>query len=184
MANNLYFRKELTSEMIDENSLVHHVITKYEIRNNDFTNIMNTLTLLMNTGTKGKGKLAISFYGYDDTPKDVYEINEIRKYTQLLFKKCPSIFYFLTNIDYTRTVIFLCLCESESIKRTSPINVQGVPSESTIRKIIDGILDYGEKVNENSSVISNLLDEIFCPLNNPQDFLKILYSLCYSQNLS
>jgi hypothetical protein len=78
-----------------------------------------------------------------------------------LFKKCPSLFYFLTNIDYTRTIIFLCLCNTHCVRGGSLVNVQAVPSESLIREIIDGVLDYGEKVNDSKEELSKLLDKIF-----------------------
>lgn len=158
---NEFFVSSVTPEMIDGESCIGHIITEHEVERNDFTNIMKTLKVFMNAGKKGKDSLCISFYGYEDNPCEVYEILEIRNYVKLLFKKCPSLFYFLSGMDYTRNNIFLCLCDLQSIKRTSSINVQAIPSESLIREIIDGVLDYGEKVNDSNEELSKLLDEIF-----------------------
>jgi len=160
----------ITPNHILESDGIHHVISKEEVQSMNFKRIRRTLKAFEDAKKQGKKKLMISFMGYMNTPNEVYEIREIRKYAEKLFNEFPHIFYFLSDADGSRSVFFLCLCEEKSIKRTSPLNVTAVSSEYTNRKIIDGILNYGTKIGESKADLWKVIDEVLSPKSNIELF--------------
>jgi hypothetical protein len=57
-----------------------------------------------------RGKIALSFSGYDDDPRDVWDISEIRRYVAALDANFPYWFYFAHLGNPTLQVLCLCLC--------------------------------------------------------------------------
>jgi hypothetical protein len=107
---------KITPKDIIKSDFIHHIVIRDEVENMDFRRIKETLKAFEETGKQGKNKLMITFMGYIDTPKEVYEINEIRKYVESLFNEFPHIFYFLTDADGTSTLFLLCLCEEKALR--------------------------------------------------------------------
>lgn len=144
-------------EAIQDNNIIHWVITKEDIKNNNYSKILKLLKILSDEGIRSRGKLGISFYGYDNNPKDVYEINEIRNYVKKLFNKYPYIFYFLTNYDNSLTVIFLCIYDRNDFYRTSPTNIALRHNKDKMNEIIRYIFSYCERINETPAYAQKLI---------------------------
>jgi hypothetical protein len=64
---------------------------------------------------KFKNQVTIGFDGYDDEPKEVFEINEVRNYIQHLTTKFPYWFYFLSLDDHSLWMTMLILCKFEKV---------------------------------------------------------------------
>lgn len=60
---------------------------------------------------KGRGKTAISFSGYDNDPRELYEIPEVRKYISTLDNAFPYLFYFCSLSYPTLRVFAMCTCK-------------------------------------------------------------------------
>jgi hypothetical protein len=58
----------------------------------------------------GRGRITLFFAGYDDDPRDVYDIPEIRRYAKALDDQFPYWFYFADPHCSTLKVLTLCLC--------------------------------------------------------------------------
>lgn len=59
---------------------------------------------------KSKNKLTLGIDGYDDDPREVYEIQEIRDYIQAITVKFPYWFYFCSTKDHSLWIILLAHC--------------------------------------------------------------------------
>jgi hypothetical protein len=57
-----------------------------------------------------RGRLDIGFAGYDEDPREVHEIEEIRNFLRILDRKFPFWFYFANLYSGTLVVILLSLC--------------------------------------------------------------------------
>jgi hypothetical protein len=57
-----------------------------------------------------RGKIALSFDGYENDPRDVWYIPEVRRYVAALDAAFPYWFYFLNLEMPTLKVLCLCLC--------------------------------------------------------------------------
>jgi len=77
----------------------------------DFT-ISGLEKLLVDEETirKSKNKLTVGFDGYDDDPRELYEIDEVRDYIQSITVKFPYWFYFCSTRDHSLWIILLAHC--------------------------------------------------------------------------
>jgi hypothetical protein len=57
-----------------------------------------------------RGRLDLGFHGYDDDSRELYEIDEVRRFVAELDKKFPFWLYFLNLYSGTLALIHLCLC--------------------------------------------------------------------------
>ena len=64
-----------------------------------------------------RGRVDLSFYGYSNDPRELYEIPEVRRFCEKLDEAFPYWFYFLSTEGVTLEVIASCLC---SVTRLAP----------------------------------------------------------------
>ena len=86
-------------EDVEKVSLIFYSVSKREVDNKDFSRIRKSLEILKETGKKAKGKMVLSFSGYDDDIREVYMIPEIREFVRILWNEYKYIFYFLTFLS-------------------------------------------------------------------------------------
>jgi hypothetical protein len=96
-----------------DNPLIFEV--SYEdIESGDITTVLTALRGFLesrNTVVGGKRRVTVLFEGYDDDPRDVYDIPEIRRYAKALDDAFPYWFYFASLHDGSTLQVFaLCLC--------------------------------------------------------------------------
>lgn len=66
---------------------------------------------------KYKHRMTIAFSGYEEDPREVFEIEEIRQYVATLSEKFSYWFYFLNIEDGTLNTIAGCLCRSKQVNQ-------------------------------------------------------------------
>ncbi|MHB8523142.1 MAG: chlororespiratory reduction 6 domain-containing protein [Limisphaerales bacterium] len=71
---------------------------------------------------RGRNKITLLFAGYDDDPRDVYNIPEIRRYAKALDEQFPYWFYFADLDQGTLKVLALCLCRIVKVPGGSTSN--------------------------------------------------------------
>ena len=64
---------------------------------------------------KFKNQVTIGFDGYDNDPKEVFEITAVRNYIQQLTTKFPYWLYFLSLDDHSLQIMMLILCKFEKV---------------------------------------------------------------------
>jgi hypothetical protein len=57
-----------------------------------------------------QGKINISFDGYDDDPRELFEIDEVREYIDLLDEAIPELFFFARSERSATTLMFFLFC--------------------------------------------------------------------------
>lgn len=174
----MIFTNNVTKNHIIERDSIILVITRHEVKSMNLSRARQTLKTFEDAGKHGRNKLMISFLGYEYSLKEVYEIEEIRNYVNILFNEFPHIFYFLSDINGSRTVFLLCLCNKIKTKKTSPlsVNVFAASPGHLTRRIIDGILDYGAKIGESKEILSEIIDKVLDPKPN-EEYVKALTEL-------
>lgn len=73
-------------------------------------NVLRRLLEDRQTVERFRGRLDIGFAGYDEDPREIHEIEEVRTFLRDLDRKFPFWFYFVNLHSDTLVVIFLCLC--------------------------------------------------------------------------
>lgn len=127
----------IKAEMISE-TLINFVINKHEIDMHDTYRICSQLKELKRAGVSGKNALILEFHGYDNDPREIYEIPEIRMYLKGVFNKFPEIFYFLNVEAYTFAIL------------TNSI----FTNHEEVYKADRAILDYAGKNGDREKVIT------------------------------
>lgn len=90
-------------------------IDRKDVERCDLEPTLRTLSQLLQdrwTVQNFRGRLSLGFFGYDDDPRELYEIEEVRRFTTALDMKFPFWLYFLSLHDGTLALILLCLCRS------------------------------------------------------------------------
>lgn len=73
------------------------VTTKEEVDSSDFGKIVEFYDSILLDAINFENKLFIMIEGYDDDPRELYEIEEVRNYFSVLDKLFPYWFYFLAK---------------------------------------------------------------------------------------
>ena len=98
-------------------------IGRDDVESHDISHALGSLVALLTdpeTVRRLQGKVAIVFEGYDDDPREVYEIPEVRRFCNTLDERFPYWFYFLTTIQQNLKVVTLCLVRVK-VKRSGQI---------------------------------------------------------------
>ena len=77
--------------------IIFFSVSKRELLNKDYTRIKNNIKILDDAGKFAKGKMLLTFDGFDFDKREIYEIPEIREYVKNIWDKDKHIFYFLTT---------------------------------------------------------------------------------------
>ncbi len=101
------------------------VISKEYIDNQNFEDVQNFYNQMLENPPKYENKLIIVVEGYEDDPRELYEIEEVKNYFTILDKLFPYWFYFINkNVDKTKSslsLIMLMLVPAKIIRANSKI---------------------------------------------------------------
>lgn len=106
--NRYFSEEEIKSILNSSKKTLHLVVTRSEVENNDFTKITKVLKVLQNYPDLSCGRLFMTFKGYSNNRLEIYEIDEIRKYVQRVYKEESNLFFFLSPIAENNFTIMRC----------------------------------------------------------------------------
>lgn len=142
--------------------LILHSVTKEEIITQDIKRINEYLRRLRANLLNSCGKMMITFDGYDNDAREVYEIEEIRNYVKKLFNKNKDLFYYITTIDQNNKLILACLSNFRQIKiENCDIVTLEIETKVSLRKqIIQGVLSCeNNNIMNTNKVLENLFNK-------------------------
>lgn len=90
-------------------------VTKQEIKGGKVKNFLRMIEEAERQQGNLANKVILEFQGYDHDPREVYEIPEIRKWVQKVYKQKPNIFYYLCDFSETMLISYLCLVDSKAV---------------------------------------------------------------------
>ena len=136
------FKKFTINENLSDLDLIFHSVSKNEVISNDIETLNSVLAQLRANKEKSRRKLMITFDGYDNDKREVYEIDEIRKYVAKIFEKNYDLFYYLTSLDNNDSIILACIGNLMNIKYDNYNRIKLIiDTPDDIRtKIANGIL--------------------------------------------
>jgi hypothetical protein len=101
--NNMLFRFEVIIFMID----VQEVKDMDVSRAKDFRRrLCSTKELAYHC----QGKIEVGFYGYDDDPRELFEIDEVKRYVAVLDQALPELFFFARSEEPAITLMLFVFC--------------------------------------------------------------------------
>lgn len=92
-------------------TIFHLPIEKDDVLRMSFKEIKKIHEVFMEFKDSLYQRLTISISGYDNDPRELYEIEEVKKYIKKMIKKYPTLLYFL-NFEITHDFMFSCLAEN------------------------------------------------------------------------
>lgn len=140
--------------------LILHSVTKEEVIKQDIKRINEYLRKLRMDLINSCGKMMIMFDGYDNDTREIYEIEEIRKYISKLFNQNKDLFYYLTTIDQNNKLILTCLSNFRQIRieNCDIVTLEIGTEESINNQIIQGVLSCA---NNNIVNVNKVLENLF-----------------------
>lgn len=149
------------NENLSDLDLIFHSVSKEKVvkKEIDATNLI--LEHLRKNSDKSRKKLMITFDGYDNDKREVYEIDEIKKYVAKVFEQNHDLFYYLTSLANNDSILLACLGDLSNIRfdnyNKTMLKID-TPDEIR-RKIISGVLD-ASKLDEKvaKEIIKNLFN--------------------------
>lgn len=99
--------------MFKDNNFVFYHVSRDEVENKKIKGFRKIVKSLDEELGGGFGKLIVTFSGYDEDAREIWEIPEIRKFVTRMFKECPHLL-FLTNFEMNAHEILLpCYADIE-----------------------------------------------------------------------
>lgn len=146
-----------TNNLIVESSRVFFGIDRIEVQALDLSRVAAFFAQLCSTrelAFKCQGKIDITFSGYDDDARELFEIPEVRKYVSLLDLSVPNLLFFATTDGPQSSLRALAFCLT---------NIQWESDRST--------KDVSRKVIIETKGITQFLERQFPGLNQMTDWL-------------
>lgn len=94
-----------------------------------------------------RSRIILTFNDYDFDPREVYQIQEIRKWTSRLLTNVPHLFYFLSSEGYCIRIFFLCLADTKW-RIGEEVVLEKQPTCRLIEKITRDAIAFSKKVGD------------------------------------
>ncbi len=104
------------NNLMVESSHIHFIIDQEEVNALDASRpraFFDRLRATKELAYQCQGKVEISFHGYDADPRELFEIEEVRRYIQLLDPVLPELFYFTRTDMPTDTLRTFAFCQTK-----------------------------------------------------------------------
>ncbi len=125
-------------------------VSKREVINNDFERIRKNLEILTKAGKDAKGKLFLTFGGYEDDEREIYMIPEIRNFVKNIWEEYKYLFYFLTPFDNNKAIIFACINDVKTCQNinTGIMSLEIIYNEKIKLQTIKETEDFGRQIGD------------------------------------
>jgi len=153
---------EILSLLNSYDKVIHLSVTESEVRQKDYRKINKVLKVFKDSPRLSCGRLYLTFEGYFWTPLEIYEIKEIIKYVQGLYKKEPNLFYFLTPMAENNFTIMRCLFRNNRISNKGVQVRHNVEVDWKIAtRIVESFIKFSQRHNnitaQSQWVFNNLM---------------------------
>lgn len=88
------------------------------MRVNSVRELFDSLKRTKELALAAQGKIAIYFSGYDDDPRELYEIDDVRMFMPLLDYALPELFFFARTEDPNHTIPTFALCQVPIVEKS------------------------------------------------------------------
>lgn len=137
----------------------HFIIDREDVESLDVSTIRSFFDRILRTrelAAHCQGKIEISFHGYDEDPRELFEVAEMRRYVPVLVDALPELFFFAYTGEraYTLKAIALCLSVVD-VKSRKPNKDNKIHVEFSTKEF------------------ANLLDSHFLGLNQITEWLNM-----------
>ncbi|GFZ32728.1 hypothetical protein CSC2_32540 [Clostridium zeae] len=144
----------------DDRKLHLMILNKNYIEALDLQEIDKMLNVFKRTGIKKyKNNIVFQIDGYNDDPREIFEIPEIKAFFKKVFDKYPYMLYFLSNINSNDAWVLACLCNKHqtcSIVGKRNIDLKMQFDNNVLSQILNQTVAYMMQIRESSKSILKL----------------------------
>ncbi|MFM9280933.1 hypothetical protein [Paenibacillus jiagnxiensis] len=112
---------------------------------------------------KSRSSILINYSGYDSDPREVYQIPEIRKFMDRLFKNVPHLFYLLAQENHAMLMVFLCLAPAVR-QPGGQVNIEIAGGKRLIEKAVKSAVSFAKKAGDSPNLQHKLAETILAEL--------------------
>lgn len=101
------------NQLLSDSGLVMLSFAKEDVEKRDFKALERYVSRLMiskEIAFGSQGKVEIIFHDYDNDPRELFEVPEVRNFAAEVIKRWPEIFYFLNREPPHHSLLLLALC--------------------------------------------------------------------------
>jgi hypothetical protein len=151
------------NEVLVTSEYIHFIIDREDVRNLDVVHIRRFFDRIRRTkelAAHCQGKVEISFHGYNDDPRELFEIPEMRQYVPKLVFALPELFFFAYTGERAHTLRALALCLTEvEIHSRRPNKHNRIPVEWSTKEIAQLLKSHFPGLNEMTIWLNMSMDD-------------------------
>lgn len=140
-----------------DSTLLFLTIDRKSIETSNLKDIDDSLNHFIKNGVRNfKSKLAIQVDGYDDDPREIFEIPDVKVYYTKVFAKYPHLMYFLSPYQSSDAWVLCCLCDTYQITTKAgaqDMNLKMKFDDTLLNYLIDRTAFFMTNVGESSRSI-------------------------------
>ncbi|GFP77723.1 chlororespiratory reduction 6 domain-containing protein [Clostridium fungisolvens] len=144
----------------DDRKLHLMILNKSYIEALDLQEIDKMLNVFKRHGIKKyRNNIVFQIDGYNDDPREIFEIPEIKAFFKKVFDKYPYMLYFLSNINSNDAWVLACLCNKHqtcSIVGKRNIDLKMQFDNNLLSQILNQTVAYMMQIHESSKSILKL----------------------------
>jgi hypothetical protein len=149
---------------IEQHNLILCEISRIKIEAFDFDNLLALFDAFKENPISYMGKFSFMVSGYDDDPREIYEIDEVRQYFTFLDKTFPYWLFFM-NLDFPPQnspllLLITCLVDLE-IRETRGTNKLVMLNMPQVHEFVMLHLPYFNEMMDKAGVPRSQEEQIF-----------------------
>nr|WP_320131688.1 DUF4365 and DUF1817 domain-containing protein [uncultured Holophaga sp.] len=151
------------NDAIEDHDCVLYVVSRQEVDSLDISNVLvffDRIRLTRELAMHCQGKIEISFHGYDEDPRELFEIPEIRSYVPRFIEAVQDLFFFVYTGERAQGLrnIMLCLADVEVKSRIPGENGQ-IPIEINTDKVAQFLESHFPGLNRMTNWLKMPIEE-------------------------
>ncbi|ELW9446726.1 DUF4365 domain-containing protein [Burkholderia cenocepacia] len=151
------------NRLIVEAPYIHFIIDRPEVVSGDTSRpraFFNRFRSTKELAYHCQGKVEISFHGYDQDRRELYEIKEVRDYVPVLCRALPELFFFIRTRQPTQALKALAFCQT-NVRRLHGRSTRKVTKqiEVSTREIGDFLMRMWPGLNEMTNWLGMSIEE-------------------------
>lgn len=139
------------------------IIDREEIEAFDVTRVRSFFDRLRSTpeiAVHCQGKVELAFHGYNEDPRELFEIQDVRNYVPLLSAALPELFFFARTGERASTLKTLAMCLTEvKIKSSTPNEQDQLEVEVATHPIAEFLERHYPGLNEMTDWLNMPIEE-------------------------
>ncbi len=103
------------NNLLAQSDYLHFIIDRPEVEAQDISRtreFFDRLRVTRELALENQGKVELSFFGYEDDLRELFEIPEVREYISILSPALPELFFFVRTQEPTSTLKTFAFCQT------------------------------------------------------------------------